>query len=126
VPTNRSAYEFARGDRTGVLITRMAFAVKTWSNAAVNLQSRSRIKNLNRPAEAIARSITDLEAQADALARIAETLARAGETRFAYRMAAATCAIGRWTTAAPPVLLLAPSAYPEPASASAAGTARED
>jgi hypothetical protein len=50
VPTNRSAYEFARGDRTGVLITRVAFPAKTWSNAAVNLRSRSRIKNLNRPA----------------------------------------------------------------------------
>jgi hypothetical protein len=39
VPTNRSAKEFARGDRTGVLITRVLFPAKTSSNAAVNLLS---------------------------------------------------------------------------------------
>jgi hypothetical protein len=36
----------ARGNRTGVLTTRVPFAEKTASNAAVNLLSRSRIKNL--------------------------------------------------------------------------------
>jgi len=40
---------FARGDRTGVLITRVPFPAKTSSNAEVNLPSRSRIRNLNRP-----------------------------------------------------------------------------
>jgi hypothetical protein len=34
VPTNRSANAFARGDRTGVLITRVPFPAKTPSNAA--------------------------------------------------------------------------------------------
>jgi hypothetical protein len=33
VPTNRSAQEFAREDRTGVLITRVPFPAKTSSNA---------------------------------------------------------------------------------------------
>src|SRR5690242_21643120 len=46
VPTNRSANEFARGVRTGVLITRVPFPVKAPSNAAVNLLSRSRIYEL--------------------------------------------------------------------------------
>jgi len=45
--TGRSAKEFALGDRTGVLITRVPFPAKTSSNAAVNLPSRSRIRNLN-------------------------------------------------------------------------------
>ena len=43
MPTNLSAYEFARGDRTGVLTTQVP--EKTSSNAAVNLLSLSRIKN---------------------------------------------------------------------------------
>jgi hypothetical protein len=42
---NRSEYEFARGDRTGVLITRVPLSEKTASNAVENLPSRSRIKN---------------------------------------------------------------------------------
>jgi hypothetical protein len=50
VPTNLSANEFARGARTGVLITRVPFPVKMPSNAAVNLVSRSRMMNLIRPA----------------------------------------------------------------------------
>jgi hypothetical protein len=50
VPTNLSANEFTRGARTGILITRVPFPLKTPSNAAVNLQSRSRIMNMNRPA----------------------------------------------------------------------------
>ena len=61
VPTNRSAYAFARGDRTGVLITRVPFPAKTSSNAAVNLLSRSRIRNLNRPARS-PRSMSRLRA----------------------------------------------------------------
>jgi hypothetical protein len=46
VPTNRSAKAFARGARTGVRITRMPSGRKTSSKLAVNLASRSRIKNL--------------------------------------------------------------------------------
>ena len=42
VPTNRSANALARGDRTGILITRVPVPAKTSSNAAVNLLSRSR------------------------------------------------------------------------------------
>jgi hypothetical protein len=40
-----SAIAFARGARTGVLITWMLVAVKTASNVVVNLASRSRIRN---------------------------------------------------------------------------------
>jgi len=38
----RSAIAFARGARTGVLITSMAAAANTASNVVVNLVSRSR------------------------------------------------------------------------------------
>jgi hypothetical protein len=44
VPARRSQIAFARGDRTGVLITRVPLPAKTSSNAAVNLLSRSRIR----------------------------------------------------------------------------------
>jgi len=42
----RSAIAFAWGARTGVLIIRAPAAASTTSNAAVNLASRSRIRNL--------------------------------------------------------------------------------
>ena len=45
-----AARGFALGDQTGVLITRVPLPAKTSSNAAVNLLSRSRMRNLNRPA----------------------------------------------------------------------------
>jgi hypothetical protein len=48
VPTKRSAIAFARGARTGVLMTLMSMAVKTASRPAVNLRSRSRIRNRKR------------------------------------------------------------------------------
>ena len=48
VPTKRSAIAFARGARTGVLMMRISSAVKTASKAAVNLASRSRMRNRNR------------------------------------------------------------------------------
>ena len=41
-PARRSANEFARGDRTGALITRVPLPAKASSNAVVNLLSRSR------------------------------------------------------------------------------------
>src|SRR3954452_1732495 len=44
-PTKRSAIAFARGARTGVLMILRSMAVKTASNAAVNLASRSRMRN---------------------------------------------------------------------------------
>ena len=47
-PTKRSAIALARGARTGVLMMRMSVAVKTASNAAVNLASRSRMRNRKR------------------------------------------------------------------------------
>jgi hypothetical protein len=62
-------------------------------------------------AETVARSITSPDWQAQALAEVAEALARAGDGRDACRLAAATCAVGRWTIAAKPVLLLDPSAF---------------
>jgi len=43
--THRSAIAFARGACTGVLMICRPTAVNTASNAAVNLASRSRIKN---------------------------------------------------------------------------------
>src|SRR6202034_1517562 len=50
VPTYRSAKEFALGERTGVLMIRAPLPANTSSNSAVNLLSRSRIRNLNRAA----------------------------------------------------------------------------
>ena len=44
LPTKRSAIALARGACTGVLMMWMSVAVKTASNAAVNLASRSRIR----------------------------------------------------------------------------------
>jgi hypothetical protein len=49
VPTHRSASAFARGARTGMRSTPIPAAAKTASNAAVNLVSRSRSTNRNRP-----------------------------------------------------------------------------
>ena len=65
----------------------------------------------HQQAETVARSITNPDWQAQALAQVAEALARAGNSRDACRVAAATCSVGRWTTAAKPVLLLDPSAF---------------
>jgi hypothetical protein len=64
---------------------------------------------LHEQAEAVARSITDPGAQA--LVQVAETLAEAAKTRTASRVAAAACATGQWTTAAPVVLLINPAAF---------------
>ena len=47
VPMKRSAIAFARGARTGVRMMRMSAPANTASKAAVNLLSRSRIKNRN-------------------------------------------------------------------------------
>jgi hypothetical protein len=47
---NRSAIAFARGARTGVRMMRMSAPAKTAWKAAVNLLSRSRIRNPNRAA----------------------------------------------------------------------------
>ncbi len=63
-----------------------------------------------RQAEATARTITEPSWQAEALAQLAETLAKAGDSSFASRVAASACAVGRWTTAVRPVLILEPSA----------------
>jgi len=46
-PANRSADEFARGARTGVLITHVPFPEKSAPDAVATVPSRSRIKNLN-------------------------------------------------------------------------------
>jgi hypothetical protein len=48
VPTKRSAIALARGARTGDLMICMWLAVKTALKAAVNLASRSRMRNRNR------------------------------------------------------------------------------
>jgi hypothetical protein len=62
----------------------------------------------NRPLDR--RSVDQLRV----LAGIAGALARAGEKRSASRMAAATCAVGQWTAAAEPVLLLEPAVCQTP------------
>jgi hypothetical protein len=41
--------ESARGDLTSVPITRVPFPAETSSTTVVDLMSRSRIKNVNRP-----------------------------------------------------------------------------
>ena len=46
---HRSAIAFARGAWTGVLMIRTPAAANTASKAAVNLASRSRIRNSARP-----------------------------------------------------------------------------
>ena len=63
-------------------------------------------------AEAVAHSITTPDAQAHALAELARTMAQAGNFQYACRVAAASCAVGRWTVAAASVLLLDPCAFP--------------
>jgi len=65
----------------------------------------------HQQAEAVARTITDPDQQASALAEVAGALAQTGETRSAARVTAAVCAVGTWTTATTPVLLLEPSAF---------------
>lgn len=50
LPTQRSAIAFARGERTGVLITRAPGETNTPSNAAVDFGSRSLMRNLTCPA----------------------------------------------------------------------------
>jgi hypothetical protein len=57
----RSAIAFARGARIGVRMIRMSAPAKTASNAAVNVLSRSRIKNRNR-SERSPRSMSRLRA----------------------------------------------------------------
>ena len=60
-PTKRSAIAFALGARTGVLMIRMSMAVNTASKAAVNLLSRSRMRNRKRRS-ASSKSMTRLRA----------------------------------------------------------------
>jgi tetratricopeptide (TPR) repeat protein len=66
---------------------------------------------LAHSAETAARSMTDPYWQARTLVRVAEAMYKVGEIRSASRVAAATCAVGEWTIAVRPVLLLAPSGY---------------
>ena len=61
VPTKRSAIALARGARTGVLMMRMLTVVKMASNAALNLASRSRMRNRKR-LSASSRSMSRLRA----------------------------------------------------------------
>ena len=49
MPTKRSAIAFARGALTDVLMILMSVAVNMVSKVAMNLASRSRIRNLKRP-----------------------------------------------------------------------------
>jgi hypothetical protein len=61
LPTQRSAIAFARGAWRGLLMIRAPTAVNTASDAAVNLASRSRIKNL-KPSAWPSRIISRLRA----------------------------------------------------------------
>jgi len=60
-------------------------------------------------AATVARSITNPDRQAQALATVAKALAARGETRHARQVASVACAVGRWTMALVPVLPLEPS-----------------
>ena len=82
---------------------------KSWALVAV-VKTLTRAGQLQQ-AEATARCVPDSYLQADALAQIATSLAQAGDAHSASRVAAATCAVGPWTTAVRPVLLLMPSAF---------------
>jgi hypothetical protein len=62
------------------------------------------------PRPAVARSISNLDRQAQALAAVAEGLAARGDTRQARHAASAACTVGRWTTVLGLVLSLEPSA----------------
>jgi hypothetical protein len=64
-------------------------------------------------AEMLARAITRPDRRAEALARIAETLAESGESPSARRLAAEACAVGSWMVTVTTVLLLDPSASTE-------------
>jgi hypothetical protein len=75
-------------------------------HAAVALASAGQFQH----AETVARSISIPDSQALALAHVAERLAMRGDIPAARRMAAVTCAAGRWMTAARPVLLVDPPA----------------
>ena len=61
LPTKRSAIALARGARTGVLMILTLTVVKTVSKAAVNLASRSRMRNRKRR-PASSRSMSRLRA----------------------------------------------------------------
>ncbi len=61
-------------------------------------------------AEAVARSITDPDRQARALAAVAKALVARGDTRQAHHVTSAACAVGQWTTVLELVLSLEPSA----------------
>jgi hypothetical protein len=61
-------------------------------------------------AEQTARTITDPDARARALAAAAEALAQTGHNRLACRAVAEACAVLPWTSVVKPVLRLDPSA----------------
>jgi len=63
-------------------------------------------------AESAAGLIGDVDSQAGVLAQVAEVLAKADRAKTSSRAAVAACALGKWTIAARPVLLLMPSAFP--------------
>jgi tetratricopeptide (TPR) repeat protein len=85
-------------------------AVLAWVRALASAGQEQEAAAAAGQAEAAARSIADLDRQADALTQVVETLSQAGDTHSACRLAAAICLAGRWTTAAPSVLLLDPTA----------------
>ena len=60
--------------------------------------------------EIVARSITDLNEQTQALIAVAKALVARGDTRHAHHVVAAACAVGQWTTVLDLVLSLQPSA----------------
>jgi hypothetical protein len=68
-------------------------------------------EGLLQQAEAAARSITTPYQQGEALAQIVQTLRQTKDTQAAYRVAAVTCSVARWTSAAIPVLTLDPAAF---------------
>jgi hypothetical protein len=75
------------------------------------LAAVSALAGQHQLAETMARTITYPSLRGRALADVATALALAGVTRSASRLAAETCTLSDWPTAARPVLLLDPPAF---------------
>lgn len=90
-------------------ISRARFLVSAAKGATANGRHQDAAA-FTTQAEAAARSITHPYLRGDALGEAAHALAMAGETHAASRVAAAACAVGKWTAAVTAALVVDPSA----------------
>ena len=93
----------------GNLTNAQADALTRVAGALATAGRREQAAATARRAETVARLIPDPFEQARVLALITEALIWNADVQSAYRVAAATCTTGVWTTAARPVLLLTAS-----------------